>query len=211
MSFTPTMFSLELVRKISQNIPTFHHHYHILFDIASSFESIKKVRYLEIGCYGGASAALVASRPNTHVISVDVGRPIPMEYAVESVNAHKHNSSTFKYILGNSCDPQTMYDVHIANDSHQFDVLFIDGDHSRQAVITDYLLYSPLLGCGGFLIFDDYRDAESSPQVRMAVDELISRYHDCWEIFGTIPNVFNAHPQGHAGLAEGNCFVVRKK
>jgi predicted O-methyltransferase YrrM len=37
----------------------------------------------------------------------------------------------------------------------KFDVIYIDGDHSYQAVIHDIQTYSPMLSENGFLVMDD--------------------------------------------------------
>ena len=73
-----TKESLDLVKKITQKIPSFHHHYHILYDISNI---VKKeiINYVEIGAYAGASAALMLHNSKVNVISIDIGNPIKQE------------------------------------------------------------------------------------------------------------------------------------
>jgi hypothetical protein len=49
--------SLAIVEAISEQISdlTFHHHYHVLYDIPLPENPV----YLEIGCYGGGSSCLM--------------------------------------------------------------------------------------------------------------------------------------------------------
>jgi predicted O-methyltransferase YrrM len=44
-----------------------------------------------------------------------------------------------------------------------FDLIYIDGNHERDAVLTDSLLAWPLLWEGGLLIWDDYRGGRDKP------------------------------------------------
>lgn len=51
-------------------------------------------------------------------------------------------------------------------------LLHIDGGHTSRNVLLDFLLYSPSVVPGGFIVFDDYRDFLHSPEVGPAVDLL---------------------------------------
>ncbi|MCO8161421.1 class I SAM-dependent methyltransferase [Pseudomonas sp. 21LCFQ010] len=51
-------------------------------------------------------------------------------------------------------------------------LLHIDGGHAGRNVLLDFLLYSPRVVPGGFIVFDDYRDFQHSPEVGPAVDLL---------------------------------------
>jgi predicted O-methyltransferase YrrM len=205
--------SLELVRKIAQQVPTFHHHYHILFDLANSFNK-RNVVYCEIGAYCGASASLVLQRPNTIAFSIDIGEPASqkdVEFYVSLFNCH---NNYYKYIKGDSRNLQTkellvlaLKEIEQVNPSHKIDILFIDGDHSYQAVIDDFNLYKDLIAKGGFIVFDDFNDSVHSPEVKKAVLDLMP-YFDDFEIIGAFDNVLGAYPQE---LEIGNCFVIRKK
>ena len=56
-----------------------------------------------------------------------------------------------------------------------FDIVFIDGDHSTEAVKKDIELWMPKVRSGGYLTGDDYQLDEDmgKPRVRAAVDELL--------------------------------------
>jgi len=58
------------------------------------------------------------------------------------------------FIDGSSHDPKVvMYTYKILQDG--IDVLFLDGDHTYQGVLADWLLYNPLVKPGGIVAFHD--------------------------------------------------------
>lgn len=199
--------SLKLTQKISDEIEnkTFHHHYHILFDIANSYDTQQPITYVEIGCYAGGSACLMLQRPNTKVISIDLGFPISQNIVETNVKKLNIYSNSFTYIKGNSQDLTTLSKLKTIADS--IDILFIDGDHNFNGVIKDFLMYSDLVKTDGYIIFDDYNDSKYSPQVKPAVDSLLKNITSTYEIIGSIENTFNARP---GEMKEGNCFIIRK-
>ena len=204
---TPTQLSLNLVRYISDNMEgsTFHHHYHILYDIANTFNIDKTVKFLEIGAYAGASACLMLQRKNTSVTSVDIGTPIPKNVVMNNVSKFNIHDNDYRYIQGNSHLAST-YENLIG----KYDIIFIDGDHSFDGVITDFQIYSKYLKDGGYIVFDDYNDSVHSPEVKPAVDRIVeildkNEYH----VIGTLSNTLGARgfPDGSI---DGNCFVIKK-
>jgi predicted O-methyltransferase YrrM len=181
-----------------------HHHYHILYDIANTYPKNDNITYVEIGCYAGGSACLVLQRPNTQVISIDLGEPIPESIVHSNVkNLNKFNNPYY-YLRGNS---QTYEMVDRLKElTNEIDILFIDGDHSYQGVVNDFMLYEGLVKSGGYIVFDDYRD-EGCSGTRIAVDEISNLVSDRYNIIGTLPNTFGARPDW---LLEGNDFIIHK-
>ncbi len=58
------------------------------------------------------------------------------------------------FLIGMSYDPSTVQKAYqCAPDG--VDLLFIDGDHQYASVLTDWLLYSPLVRPGGMVVFHD--------------------------------------------------------
>lgn len=202
-----TKQSLEITEKISNGMSgkTFHHHYHILFDIINLYPENYLLNYVEIGCFAGGSSCLVLQRKNTNVFAIDLSRPIPQEVVMQNVNKFNVYNNFFEYIKGNSQDNSTLNKLKSFIDV--IDVLFIDGDHSSTGVINDFNLYSSMVKSGGYIIFDDYNDHEFSPEVKPTVDKIISST-DNYEVIGTLPNTFNARP---SNLKDGNCFIIKKK
>jgi predicted O-methyltransferase YrrM len=204
-----TLESLMLVRFISDSInnQTMHHHYHILYDIANTYPENQNITYVEIGCYAGGSACLMLQRPNTKVISIDLGEPIHKEIVYSNVKKLNKFNNSYSYLEGNSQTYEMVDRLKELVDS--IDMLFIDGDHSYQAVINDFMLYEGLVKPEGFIIFDDYHDY-GSPGTKIAVDEIAKNTSDKYDIIGTLPNIFKA--RGFADdFIEGNDFIMQKK
>ena len=185
--FTVNKKSLDLTNDIIKKMQgkTFHNHYHILYDICESFDK-NEITYLEIGAYCGASASLVSlSEKVRKIYSVDIGHPMNKEVPIANVNNFKNDNCVYEYIMGSSMDKNTIN--YVIDNVQKIDVLFIDGDHSKNAVIKDFQNYSNLVSEGGFIIFDDYMDEKHSPEVKPAVDFIVSNFlEDKYEIIGSI-------------------------
>ena len=212
MDLKLSQLSLDIVKQIASNVPTFHHHYHVLYDIANTFGD-KKINYLEIGAYAGGSSCLMLQRLNTTIISIDLGEPMPKSVVFENIINYKNNNNYYKYIQGNSQLIETKNQVvetlknsRILGYSDKIDVLFIDGDHSFNGVLADFSMYSDLVSIGGYVIFDDYNDSVHSPEVKQAVDNLLLSLLG-YEIIGTLDNALGAYP---SELKEGNCFIIKR-
>jgi hypothetical protein len=66
-------------------------------------------------------------------------------------------------------------------------LLHIDGGHKKENVIADFLLYSPLMGSEGVIVFDDYNDNEHSPEVKLSVDMLLANgFFENYYVYGSI-------------------------
>jgi len=198
-----TELSLELTRTISSRIDekTFHHHYHLLYDLPVDQPQIN---YLEIGCYAGGSAILMLLRPDTRVVTVDLGYPISRDTVLENVKNNNPLENEFHYIEGSSLSEETFKKV--LEVIPKVDILFIDGDHRYNSVIQDFEKYSTLVVPGGYVVFDDYNDKEHSPEVNQAVNDIVKDLHG-YEIIGLIENTLGARPES---LKEGNCFILKK-
>lgn len=53
-----------------------------------------------------------------------------------------------------------------------FSLVFVDGDHTYEGVMTDYRNYAPLLADGGIMVFDDYANPQW-PGVGRAVETIV--------------------------------------
>ena len=77
--------------------------------------------------------------------------------------------------MGNSRDLETAKKVR--NNIKSVDMLFIDGDHTMQGVIDDFINYKDLVNSGGYVIFDDYNDYACPPYPNNANFILLFSYH----------------------------------
>lgn len=202
----PTKSSLELVQKISEKVDTFHHHYHILYDIAQLYPNEYKLNYVEIGCYAGASACLMLQRPNTSVVSIDIGKPISKEVVNNNIQLYNQKKNKYRYILGSSHDQSTI-DI-LKKNITDIDILFIDGDHSYDGVLADFTMYETMVKPNGYIVFDDYND-KNAPGINKAVHELIhNNKFNNYDIIGSLDNDVEAKP---ATLLKSNEFILKKK
>lgn len=198
-----TNHSLSYVKHISNNIDnkTFHHHYHILYDLPLYR---KNSVYVEIGCYAGASACLMLQKDNIQVVSIDLGTPIHEDTVIENVKKLNVKNNPFTYLKGNSQSKDMV--GRLQNIVSDIDILFIDGDHSKEGVMNDFLLYHEMVIPGGYIVFDDYNDHLYSPEVKPAVNIIVENFLN-YEAIGTIKNELKARPETSI---EGNCFIMRK-
>lgn len=208
--FKITKKSLDINRDISKKMEgkTFHFHTHILYDIRTSLGKEKIIKYFEIGAYAGGSASLMSSHPYpTDCYSLDLSYPIDKEIVEKNVERFKNPINTFQYIKGNSQSNETI--EKIKESVGNIDILFIDGDHSKKGATLDYTNYSVLLNSGGYLIFDDYLDHKDSPEVKIAVDEIVSSDESKkYDIIGSIKyDILKEFTE----MESSNLFIMRKK
>lgn len=187
----------------------FHDHISILWDLRSSISREEPIVYMEIGAYAGASASLMARHPyGAKVYSLDLGAPVPEETVYDNVKKFENPKSDFLYIKGNSQDKSIIEYAHQI--VKKADILFIDGDHSHGGVTQDYLNYCDIVKDGGYMVFDDYMDAEHSPEVKKAVDDLVQTLHPrVWEVIGSLKYSFLN--KSNVKLLSSNEFIIRKR
>lgn len=204
----PTSKSLEIVRVISNNIVTdHHHHFHILYDIGELFEG--KINYVEIGCYAGKSASLMLQRPFTNVYAIDTAEAIPAEVAMSNMGKWNHVANAYVYITGSSNSVDVVNYLEEQLKGEGIDILFIDGSHLFGDVVSDFIMYSNMVNPGGYVVFDDYNDKLFSPEVHDAVEYIVRhQLRDEYDVIGTFENTLGAFP---VEIAEGNCFILRKR
>lgn len=200
----PTRKSLDIVRRIAQSVHTFHHHYHILYDIAELIGG--HINYLEIGTFYGGSACLMLQRKDTSVITIDNGQFVKKEIVINNLNKFCLQDNFFFYIEADSHQDSTKKLIKRLLWT-EIDILFIDGDHSPDAIKSDFFLYEDLVRSGGYVIFDDYGDHIYNSHVKNIIDDLFVMLVG-YEIIGTIKNIAGAKPRN---IPNGNCFVIRKK
>jgi len=112
-------------------------------------------RYVcEIGTASGGTLFLLAQvcAPAALLISVDLG------LSVERCFVHARFATRKQRIVsirGDSRAPTTVERVRSLLHGHPLNLLFIDGDHSYDAVKADFAHYSPLVAPGGLIVFHD--------------------------------------------------------
>lgn len=190
---------------------TFHHHYHLLYDLRTILGRQPK-NYLEIGVFNGGSLSLMLQHPyDTNLIGLDLfmfeGQYETVQQNIAKFNRYGRNVLTYK---GDTHQSELINKLKEQN--YKVDILFIDGDHSKAGAILDFEMYSPLVNSGGYVVFDDYHDHLHSPEVKLAVDEIVEnikqgKYGE-YEIIGSPENFLQVYPQS---LTHYNEFIIRKK
>jgi hypothetical protein len=102
-------------------------------------------------------------------------------------------------IAQRSTDPRALGELKAlmqAKHKESIDILFIDGAHDYKTVMEDFYTFAPLVGVGGYIVFDDYNDYVYSGDVKRAVLDIMTStlvpHSDCFEVRGTLPNLGGA-------------------
>lgn len=148
--------------KISINGRVCHHRIEILYALTENFNL---ENYLEIGVHNGSSMAYVLqSSKNKNCVGIDpfedlqTNDPYMTHYQKndkitlqKTLNNIKNNN---KYNSNINLIKKLSKDV-LDNEISDIDLLFIDGDHTYDAVLNDYKKFSKYVKSGGFIVFDD--------------------------------------------------------
>lgn len=191
--------SHDLVKSIAQkmNGSTFHHHYHILYDIRTIMGPEKKV-YTEIGTYCGGSSSLMMLHPfDTEINNIDPFCAIGGQKGTYEKNIAKFNVFDKKVSIHQVYSTNKIFVDQLKEKNFKTDILFIDGGHHYDDVINDFYKYHDFVNPGGYIIFDDYNDLKHSPDVKPAVDSICKYITDeglPYEIIGVLDNVKQAKP-----------------
>lgn len=206
--------SLEIVETISDMMlgNTFHHHFHLLFDLRTCLGASKKV-YMEIGTFHGASACLMMQ----HLFETEIHCIDPCEVEPDQYETMQQNLSTFNHYNRTltvhktySNDKQLLESLH--KSGFRADILFIDGDHSAKAVRSDFELYQGFVNPGGYIVFDDYMDNVYCTELHAEVDNIVKDIEKnalSYHIIGSIENCRNAY--ACIPMPSSNEFILQKK
>lgn len=188
---------------------TFHHHFHILYDIRTLMGPSKKI-YTEIGTFHGGSVCTMLQHPfETEFNCIDPMVVGSNQFDLLGQNLIRFNKYDRAIKVHKAYSTNLTFLSELKSKNFRTDILFIDGDHVFDAVVSDFISYEKFVNPGGYIIFDDYLDYRSSPQVRPAVDHIVQNLcANSYEIIGTMPNYQNAYCSYElAGLNE---FIIKK-
>lgn len=140
-------------------------------------EITKDKMVLEIGSYCGRSTVFMAKRA-AHVFAVDTfdgrGTASPRDTLREFTENLKRYGLYEKVTIVQGKSADVVPSIPLMADYSPFDIVFIDGSHAREDVITDILVSLPLLADDGVLAFHDYRSVHD-PEVTQVIDCMISQ------------------------------------
>jgi cephalosporin hydroxylase len=205
-----TTKSLSVLKNVNSYIDgnIFHLHTHILYDLRTMILKENAV-YLEIGTCSGSSFCLMLNHPKkTHVIGIDDAKSAPggeitIRNNISKANLYRRENN---FIVGNSQDNKV--ENTIRELTNGVDIFFIDGDHSFEGTINDFIKYKDLILPGGYVVFDDYHDYKWSPQVKHAVDYIVEKnICDGFEVLGYLENTTGL---GNKYKPFSNEFILKK-
>jgi len=165
-----------------------------LYYIMSMFKLVKddvKV-YAEIGTLWGGSAGMILKlvNPDTELFCIDLfngyyNKPTVandwnkcsmsingdnhLDLVKTNLNKFNDNNNKINYLKGSSYDNKTVstfksYDKKV-------DFFFIDGDHSAEGVVKDFMMYKGFMNNHGIICFDNY-GGTAWPGVKSGLDKL---------------------------------------
>jgi len=188
-SLTPTKYYLKSYTFsedwFTENIP-------VWLEVLHPFKGKPDLNYLEIGVFEGRSAIWmlenILTHPSSRLTGIDTfpkGTDWKEKYLSNlNISGSAHKATT---IEGYS---QTELRKLPLN---SFDIIYIDGCHSADCVLSDGVLSFELLKTGGLLIFDDYRwkiDCPEELRPKIAVDAFITSYRNSIEVVHSGYQVF---------------------
>lgn len=161
----------------------------------SNEPTAEKLRFLpdeyrtivEIGVYEGASSCWWSDNflehPESRLISIDPftgndeyrknREKFPtlndIEYIARSNIAKSKHPGKVTVMKGASWDLFPLVSRQLQAENRKIDILYIDGEHTAEAVCRDAALYVPLVRHHGAVIFDDFGNAEVSRGVEGAL------------------------------------------
>ena len=199
----------DMARDMAGN--TFHHHFAVLHGLCDVLVGmgVSAITYAEIGTFCGGSLCFAlqhAAVAEAHAIDPLTARAGAA--ACVTANLARWNTRDVPVHVTRTLSTDPAVREEWRRNGTRVHVLFIDGDHSHVAVIRDFELFREFVHPGGFVVFDDYFDAEHSPQVRGAVDDIVrTRLNNDFHVIGTFPNSAKVPP---ACMPQLNEFVLQR-
>jgi len=217
--------SREMLGSDDPNFKRIHHHnHHIVLYVKDHIMKERCKNYFEIGTHFGHSLCnILQSKYESKIVSCDLflkGSTIANDCKVKNVetlannNIKKFNTNGYdcKILRGNSWSEEMFGGVK-KEFPEGIDLLFIDGDHRRNAVISDFERYFPLVNSGGFIIFDDYLPYIWNNKKRdcpIAINDLVKKYNDQLEIIGLLDDLVGCNKLKNSTETKNCDFIVRK-
>jgi predicted O-methyltransferase YrrM len=140
----------------------------------------KPGRILEIGTGWAESAQFFScQKPSWKIYTIDafglygdgrIYRTLEHE-KVLAINYRIQQMGNVIQILGNSSS--IPWELPI-------DLLFLDGDHTREGVKKDWMQFSPWVRRGGIVVFDDYNQPNNPAN---GVKDFVAELASCWTSF----------------------------
>jgi cephalosporin hydroxylase len=119
-----------------------------LDQLLAIYERLAPAHVLEVGCWKGGTLWHWLQQPDTDVVAVDDQMRESDDWQDWALEA----GSTLHQIQGDSRHPDI---IEAAREHGPYDFVFIDGDHSYEAVRADVDNYGTMVADGGVLVLHD--------------------------------------------------------
>ena len=142
-----------------------------------SFTNLSKAKMLEVGSYLGESSRIFAQSgrfSEINCLDLWVGNYDPSDYASRNMNGVEQHFLKFQLEFPDliKIHKNDSSEIPMLFDDGYFDLIYIDGNHTKEAVKSDILSCIPKIKKGGYIAGHDYGDNNFS--VTEVVDELLS-------------------------------------
>ena len=112
-------------------------------------ENIKPKVIVEIGIKEGGNLKVLSTHLDKDGLAVGIDPRQEIPWAMDDTECEIH------HIKKNSHLPETVEELKALLKGREIDVLFIDGDHSKEGMLQDFYDYSPLVRSGGIIAVHD--------------------------------------------------------
>lgn len=140
---------------------------------------------LEIGCFEGITTNYICDN-----LLNENGRIICVDPLIDGIylEGHKDNfifEGQYEKFINNTKDQpvelqrKTSQEAFSALKEYRFGLIYVDGDHTENAVYRDGVAYFTLLRVGGIMVFDDYGQAE---ETKLGIDRFLKEHEGKVEI-----------------------------
>jgi hypothetical protein len=124
-------------------------------DIVRAFRLLKGLKsYVEVWTFDRGNLAYVASLLDDEAVLVGVDTQVE-DTRDNLLKSCLKPGQRYMSVVGNSLSPQTLEQVNTVLDGKPIDAVFIDGEHTAYAVLSDYVNYGSLVVDDGFILFHD--------------------------------------------------------
>jgi cephalosporin hydroxylase len=154
-------------------------------DCRALYDTVKDVtgEIVEIGCYGGRSTFMMAMGSPAHIITID-----PFADDNPPVNYDEIYQGFIKSMQELGLENRITLIKKRSQEARinkKIDLLMVDGDHHKKAVLADIGRYVPKIKKGHYALFHDYNSFVFNEYgVRSALEEVKDKYFSEWEMDG---------------------------
>ena len=163
--------------------------------ITPYLKAIDSPKILEVGVFEGRSSLWFLSNFPALVLTVIDPWAFTNDASEDTYNRFKSNISPFNdrvtVMRGTSQLMRTLQDK-------EYDVIYIDGEHTSSAVLHDAILAYELVKIGGLLIFDDYQGGDKS---LMYPKPAVDFFHEAYGALNKIELVSDSYQRIYKKLA----------